>query len=164
MLAPLAANMSPYRFPPCATSVSTLRNDRRAPLQGSGNGVSRATPVREIRNKTPNLFGCHAIEKLPLVAALSPILRPPYSGSAPLSGSDSASMRRADAPQRAVPPDAMLLGLHPGERDPSTRREDDFRYFRYLFGSSSGSSFDSPFGSSSDSPSAPPSPPPVNRK
>lgn len=31
MLAPLAANMSPYRFPPCATSVSTLRNDRRAP-------------------------------------------------------------------------------------------------------------------------------------
>lgn len=33
MLAPLAANMSPYRFPPCATSVSTLRNDRRAPCR-----------------------------------------------------------------------------------------------------------------------------------
>ena len=33
MLAPLAANMSPYRFPPCATSGSTLRNDRRAPCR-----------------------------------------------------------------------------------------------------------------------------------
>lgn len=33
MLAPLAANMSPYRFPPCATSAATLRNDRRAPCR-----------------------------------------------------------------------------------------------------------------------------------
>lgn len=163
MLAPLAANMSPYRFPPCATSVSTLRNDRRAPCRvaataslgrhRSGKSVTKRLTFRVSRHREVTACG-----------GTFPDLRPPYSGSAPLSGSDSASMRRADAPQRATPPDAMLLGLHPGERNPSTRREDDFRCFRYLFGSSTGSSFDSPFGSSSDSPSAPPSPPPVNRK
>lgn len=164
MLAPLAANMSPYRFPPCATSVSTLRNDRRAPCRvaataslgrhRSGKSVTKrltfsgVTPSRSYRLWRHFPRFCDLLTR-----ALRPYRVPTLRACGEQTRPNGRRL-----------PDAMLLGLHPGERNPSTRREDDFRCFRYLFGSSSGSSFDSPFGSSSDSPSAPPSPPPVNRK
>lgn len=74
-------------------------------------GVSLSTSqiyrLRFLRicNEVLNLFECLAVEKLPLVAALSSTLRLLYLGSAPISGSTLSELQLFSSKQRAI----MLL-------------------------------------------------------